>query len=55
MPASFNFCYTFLLCCKFQLGDLKRKIYKEIKYIVSGLTRSVYGLKKKHCHFVMKS
>jgi len=39
VPASFNFCYTFLLGCKFQFGDLKRKIYKEIKYTVSGLAK----------------
>ena len=46
MPASFNFCYTFLLGCMFKFGDLKRKIYEEIKYTVSGLARAVCGFRK---------
>jgi hypothetical protein len=55
VPPSFNFCWTFLLGCRFQFGNLKCKIYKEIKYTVMGLARSVHGFIKKHCHFVMKS
>jgi hypothetical protein len=57
VPASLNFCYTFLLGCRFQLGNLKRKICKEIKYKVSGVAGSVYGFIKKlsFCYEILTS